>query len=58
MDYGLTEEQVMIKELCAQIGEEKIRPVREHYDETGEFPWDMVKVFAGYALRKCREVAQ
>ncbi len=46
MDFGLTEEQIMIRDLCHQIGEEKIKPVREHYDESGEFPWDMVKVFA------------
>ena len=46
MDYGLTEEQVMIKDLCKQIAEEKMKPVREHYDETGEFPHEIVKVFA------------
>ncbi|MFO7871155.1 MAG: acyl-CoA dehydrogenase family protein [Kiritimatiellia bacterium] len=46
MDYGLTEEQEMIRDLCRQIAEEKIKPVREHYDETGEFPWDIVKIFA------------
>jgi len=46
MDYGLTEEQEMIRDLCRQIAEEKIKPVREKYDETGEFPWDIVKVFA------------
>jgi len=46
MDFGLTEEQIMIRDLCRQIGEEKIKPVREHYDETGEFPWDIVSVFA------------
>ena len=46
MDYGFTEEQEMIRDLCKQIAEEKIKPVREHYDETQEFPWDMVKVFA------------
>jgi alkylation response protein AidB-like acyl-CoA dehydrogenase len=46
MDYGLTEEQVMIRDLCRQIAEEKIKPVREAYDESGEFPWDLVKVFA------------
>jgi len=46
MDFGLTEEQVMIRDLCRQIGEEKIKPVREHHDETGEFPWDLVKTFA------------
>ena len=45
MDYGLTEEQVMIKELCKQIAEEKMKPVREHYDETGEFPHDVVQAF-------------
>jgi alkylation response protein AidB-like acyl-CoA dehydrogenase len=46
MDYGLTETQQMIRDLCRTIGEQKIKPVREHYDESGEFPWDMVKVFA------------
>jgi alkylation response protein AidB-like acyl-CoA dehydrogenase len=46
MNYGLSEEQVMIKDLCRQIAQEKIKPVREHHDETGEFPWEIVKVFA------------
>ncbi len=46
MDYGLTEQQVMIKDLCRQIAQEKIKPVREKYDESGEFPWDIVKIFA------------
>ena len=46
MPYGLTEEQEMIKELCKQIAEEKIKPVREELDEKGEFPWDIVKIMA------------
>jgi len=46
MEYGFTEEQRMIKDLCRQIAEEKIKPVREHYDESGEFPWEIVKIFA------------
>jgi alkylation response protein AidB-like acyl-CoA dehydrogenase len=46
MDYFLTEEQKMIRDLCRQIGEEKIKPVRAHYDETEEFPWEVVKAFA------------
>jgi butyryl-CoA dehydrogenase len=46
MDYFLTEEQEMLRELCAQIAREKILPVRAQYDETGEFPWDVVKVMA------------
>ena len=46
MDYGFTEMQVMIRDLCKQIAEEKIKPVREKYDEVGEFPWDIVKILA------------
>ncbi|MBD3296710.1 MAG: acyl-CoA dehydrogenase, partial [Candidatus Omnitrophica bacterium] len=46
MDYLLTEEQQMVKELCHQIAEEKIKPVAAEYDENNEFPWDIVKVFA------------
>ncbi len=46
MDHFLTEEQEMLKELCAQIAREKILPMREELDESGEFPWEIVKVLA------------
>ncbi len=46
MDYFLTEEQMMIKELTRQIAEEKIIPVREELDEKEEFPWEIMKVLA------------
>ena len=46
MDYFLTEEQKMMVDLSRKIAQEKIKPVREHYDETGEFPWPIVKEFA------------
>ncbi len=46
IDYLLSEEQVMIRDLARQIAEEKIRPVAAHHDETGEFPWAIVKVMA------------
>ena len=46
MDYGLTETQVMIRDLARQIAQEKIKPIREHYDEANEFPHEIVKVFA------------
>ncbi len=46
MDYGLTEQQVMIQDICRQIAQDKIKPVREHYDETGEFPHEILKIFA------------
>ena len=46
MDYLLSEEQVMIRDLARQIAEEKIRPVAAKYDEGEEFPWPIVKVLA------------
>ncbi|MCK5833888.1 acyl-CoA dehydrogenase family protein [bacterium] len=38
-----TEEQEMIRELAHRIAVEKIVPVREHYDHTGDFPWEIVE---------------
>ncbi len=46
VDYQLTEEQTMIRDLCRQITDEKIRPVAAQYDQTEEFPWDIMKVMA------------
>lgn len=46
MDYLLTETQMEIRDLARQIADEKIRPVAAHYDETEEFPWEVMKVIA------------
>jgi len=46
MDYFLSEEQQMMVDLSRQIAQEKIKPVREHYDETEEFPWPLVEELA------------
>lgn len=46
MNYFLNEQQRTIKELCHKIGVERIKPVRAEYDESGKFPWDIVKVLA------------
>lgn len=46
MDYFLTEEQKMIKDLARQIAEEHVKPVRAKLDETGEFPWEIMKILA------------
>jgi alkylation response protein AidB-like acyl-CoA dehydrogenase len=46
MNYFLTEEQKMIIEVARKVAEEKIKPMREHFDETEEFPWDAVKAMA------------
>ncbi len=46
MDYLFTEEQKMIKDLARKIAEEKVKPVRAELDETGTFPWELMKEFA------------
>lgn len=46
MDYFLTEEQIMIRDLTRQIAEEKIVPVRAELDEKEEFPWEIMKVLS------------
>ncbi len=44
MNYFLTEEQQMIKDMAAQIAREKIRPAALELDEAGEFPVEIVKI--------------
>lgn len=46
MDYMLTEEQIMIRDLARKVAEEKIKPVRAEYDEKEEFPWPIMKALA------------
>ena len=46
MNYYLTEEQLMIKDLARKIAEEKIKPVRTELDEKSEFPADIMKLIA------------
>lgn len=46
MEYDLTEEQKMIKEIARRIAEEKILPVRRELDEAGEFPYEIMKAVA------------
>jgi alkylation response protein AidB-like acyl-CoA dehydrogenase len=42
----LNDFQSDLRDLARQIAEEKIKPVRAHYDETEAFPWDIVKIYA------------
>jgi len=46
MDYLLSDEQKMIQELARKIAEEKIRPVAAKYDQSEEFPWEIIKIIA------------
>lgn len=44
MEYFLTEDQLEMKELAKRIAVEKIKPLSEHYDQEGIFPWDIVEI--------------
>lgn len=46
MDYMLSEEEQMIVETARAVAVEKMKSLREYYDEKEEFPWDIVKEFA------------
>ncbi|OVE79176.1 acyl-CoA dehydrogenase [bacterium I07] len=46
MDYFLSEEQVMIRDLARQVAQEKLAPVALQYDESGEFPWEIMETLA------------
>jgi alkylation response protein AidB-like acyl-CoA dehydrogenase len=46
MDYFLTEEQQMIRDLARQIAEEKVVPIRAELDEKNEYPWEIIKTLA------------
>ena len=44
MDYLLTEQQTMIRDLARKVAREKIKPLAAKYDESEEFAWEIVKV--------------
>ena len=46
IDYGFTEEQLMIQELARQIAEEKVRPLRAKLDEEGTHSPELMKILA------------
>ena len=46
MDYFLNEQQQVICDLAHRIAEEKIAPVSADYDESGDFPWDIMNILA------------
>jgi len=50
MDYLLTDEQKMVRDLARKIAEEKIKPVAAKYDQSEEYPWDMIKIIADAGL--------
>ncbi|HEY9897583.1 MAG TPA: acyl-CoA dehydrogenase [Pantanalinema sp.] len=50
MDFQLTEEQQMLKEMARDLADRVIAPRAEHHDKTGEFPMANFKVLAENGL--------
>lgn len=43
MDFNLSEEQQMVKDMCRKFADNELAPKAEHYDRTHEFPWEHAK---------------
>lgn len=43
IDLSLSDEQKSLQELARQFGEKEMAPRIEHHDQTGEYPWDVIK---------------
>ena len=46
MDFKLTEEQQMVKEMCRKFAENELKPKAAEYDRSHDFPWEHVKKLA------------
>lgn len=43
MDFALSDEQQMIRNMCHEFAEEEIKPRAEEMDRTAEFPYELVR---------------
>ncbi len=50
MDFGFSEEQLMIQDVARRIAHEKIAPSAEHHDRTGEFPLENIRLLGENGL--------
>jgi alkylation response protein AidB-like acyl-CoA dehydrogenase len=50
MDFGFTDEQLMIRDVARRIAQEKIAPSAEHFDRTGEFPLENIQLLGENGL--------
>ncbi|MCS7073203.1 MAG: acyl-CoA dehydrogenase family protein, partial [Bacteroidia bacterium] len=50
LDFQYTETQLQIADMIRKYGEEKIKPVLMHYDETQEFPMEIFKDLGNMGL--------
>jgi butyryl-CoA dehydrogenase len=50
MDFHLTTEQQMIRDLCKNFVKNEIAPIAEEMDQTGQFPYDVWKKMGGLGM--------
>jgi alkylation response protein AidB-like acyl-CoA dehydrogenase len=50
MDFSLTEEQAMIRDMVREFAEKEIKPKAAYHDESKEFPFEILKSLAGLGL--------
>ena len=50
MEFGFTEEQLMIQDVARRIAQEKIAPSAEHHDRSGEFPLENIRTLGENGL--------
>ena len=50
MDFGFTEEQLMIQDVARRLAQEVIAPSAEHFDNTGEFPLKNIQILGENGL--------
>lgn len=50
VEFGFSEEQLMIQDVARRIAQEKIAPSAEHHDRTGEFPLENIRILGENGL--------
>jgi short-chain 2-methylacyl-CoA dehydrogenase len=50
MDFSLTDEQQMIRDMCREFAEDEIKPHAEELDKTGAFPYEIIRKMAKLGL--------
>lgn len=50
MDFSLSEEHQMIRDMARDFAQNEIAPVAEHFDQTGEFPYETIMKMGAQGL--------
>jgi len=50
MDFGFTDEQLLLQEVARKIAQEKIAPSAAEFDASGEFPLENIRLLGENGL--------